>query len=110
MHRNFQDPARATTLRNRTRSCNQGLDVRNSLPPIAQGEVFFLDIPFYRTRKFKTASKAVPPALRWVLLMGTPDRDHHLNYRKQDTYNRQSEYCKSQLVGLCDELCARFVQ
>ena len=53
MHPIFQDPARQETLRNRTRSCDQGLDVRNFLPPIAEGEVFFLDIPFYRTRKFR---------------------------------------------------------
>src|SRR5450759_882761 len=49
MHPNFQDPARTTTLRNRTRSGSQGLDVRNSSPSNAQGDVFFLDIPFYRT-------------------------------------------------------------
>src|SRR5271165_7037213 len=63
MHRNFQDPARATTLRNRTRSCNQGLDVRNSLPPIAQGEVFFLDIPFYRTRQIGSNRSVVTEAV-----------------------------------------------
>ena len=32
------------------RSCSQGLDVRTSSPSNAEGEVFFLDIPFYRTR------------------------------------------------------------
>ena len=50
MHPNLQYPARFVAIRNSTRSCSQGLDVRNSSPSNAQGEVFFLDIPFYRTR------------------------------------------------------------
>ena len=51
MNQISRDPARPTTLRNSTRSCSQGLDVRNSSPSNAEGEVFFLDIPFYRTRR-----------------------------------------------------------
>src|SRR5882672_8173276 len=48
----FQDPVRTTTLRHATRNAQraQGLDVTNSSPSNAWGEVFFLDIPFYRTR------------------------------------------------------------
>jgi hypothetical protein len=47
----FSGPGALTTLRNRLRSCSQGLDVGNSSPSNAEGEVFFLDIPFYRTRR-----------------------------------------------------------
>jgi hypothetical protein len=57
LHPIFQDPGRTTTLRNSTGSCNQGLDVRNSSPSNARGEVFFLDISFYRSRKGKGFGK-----------------------------------------------------
>ena len=63
-----QDSARPKAFRNSTHRCRQGLDVRNSLPPHAEGEVFFLDIPFYRTRKIRTVSKAAPPAPNFGLL------------------------------------------
>jgi|HubBroStandDraft_3_1064219.scaffolds.fasta_scaffold121950_1 hypothetical protein len=82
MIRNSQDPARQETLRNRTRSCSQGLDVRNSSPSNAQGEVFLLDIPFYRTRpghpsKFNFKGRATRP--KYVILrLAHPAKAHEL--------------------------------
>jgi len=62
MRRIYHKPACRIALRKSTRSGSQGLDVRNSSPSNAREECFFLDIPFYRIRKFKIASKRAPPA------------------------------------------------
>jgi len=61
----FQDPVRTTTLRHATRNAQraQGLDVTNSSPSNAWGEVFFLDIPFYRTRREPCADSDIPGVL-----------------------------------------------
>jgi len=49
------DPRSGTELNRRT----EGLDVRKNLSSKKEGKVFFLDIPFYRTR-----AKCMGPSLR----------------------------------------------
>jgi hypothetical protein len=51
------------------RGCQQGLDVRKISSPGGSGEVFFLDIPFYRTcrltgkERYSTGALSPPPQL-----------------------------------------------
>ena len=74
------------------RNLGRELDVRKNAPPLAEGEVFFLDIPVYRTPPFDArcvtvAVWSLPPSqeLRSRVLRACIHRPENLSDKTSDT-------------------------